>query len=483
MKCFYDVIVIGAGFAGLVAARDLSKENLSVLLIEGRDRIGGRTWTAKELGEEFEMGGTWIHWNQPHVYAELSRYNLHRSLKTSSGTAAPSAHFYKPASSTRSAASTSTNTGQANEALETPCQAVADAFFSIDGLDSHTLMPYPHDPLRKPAQPWHKYDKLTIKDRLDQLNGFSQADKDIFDAFMSSLGSAPGSETGFVESLRWYALGGHSMASMFELAGLYKLGNGGMTAFAKKVFGEYRGDVVAGAVVKSVHQDGGKSVAIATRDGREFEAGQVICTVPLNCLSDIQFAPPLAALKQEAISQGHINRGAKIHFKLSETAKDPWFALASGYSDSPWCFSFSDHSGTSASAGNDTFAIGFGYNDRLPEDPTTPGAAAEITSSFKKHLLPTEMGEKTLVSAYLTHPWHADPLAKGVWSCWGPGAMSAYLRELQLPHGHVIFANADWADGWRGFVDGAIERGYRAVRDILELRATDRAGEESKAKL
>lgn len=62
MKCFYDVIVIGAGFAGLVAARDLSKENLSVLLIEGRDRIGGRTWTAKELGEEFEMGGTWIHW-------------------------------------------------------------------------------------------------------------------------------------------------------------------------------------------------------------------------------------------------------------------------------------------------------------------------------------------------------------------------------------------------------------------------------------
>lgn len=59
----YDVVVIGAGFAGLIAARELSaKRDRSVLLLEARDRIGGRTWTANELGEEIEMGGTWVHW-------------------------------------------------------------------------------------------------------------------------------------------------------------------------------------------------------------------------------------------------------------------------------------------------------------------------------------------------------------------------------------------------------------------------------------
>jgi len=61
-KSKYDVVVIGAGFAGLVAARDLCQYNsqLKVLIVEARDRIGGRTWTAKALGEEFEMGGTWV---------------------------------------------------------------------------------------------------------------------------------------------------------------------------------------------------------------------------------------------------------------------------------------------------------------------------------------------------------------------------------------------------------------------------------------
>lgn len=58
----YDVVIIGAGFTGLVAGRDLSQAGVSVLIVDARDRIGGRTWTASALGEQFEMGGTWIHW-------------------------------------------------------------------------------------------------------------------------------------------------------------------------------------------------------------------------------------------------------------------------------------------------------------------------------------------------------------------------------------------------------------------------------------
>ena len=73
IKSNYDVIVIGAGFAGLIAAREISRRyDLSVLIIEGRDRIGGRTWTAKALGEDFEMGGTWVRpqYSQPKALSD-----------------------------------------------------------------------------------------------------------------------------------------------------------------------------------------------------------------------------------------------------------------------------------------------------------------------------------------------------------------------------------------------------------------------------
>jgi monoamine oxidase len=79
----YDVIVIGAGYTGLTAARDLTTTGHRVLLLEARDRIGGRTWSSNIEGYPFEMGGTWVHWNQPFVYREIARYGLQKELEVS----------------------------------------------------------------------------------------------------------------------------------------------------------------------------------------------------------------------------------------------------------------------------------------------------------------------------------------------------------------------------------------------------------------
>lgn len=268
----YDVIVIGAGFTGLIAARDLCQTHgLKVLVIEARDRIGGRTWTAKALGEEVEMGGTWVHWGQPHLYSELRRYGLHVNLKTSAGTAATKTQFFKQGSSSPQEISIE----HAGNILE----RIAQEFFTIDGKSSRELMPYPHNPFSSTAS-WMKYDHLSVKDRLDNLNGFSSWEKDLFDSNISTFGSAPGKDIAFTEALRWYALGGHSIAGTFELAGIYKIGNGGMTSFARAILSEYKGDLLFQTAVNEVKQHR-SVVEIITSLGRSIKAKAVVSTIPL----------------------------------------------------------------------------------------------------------------------------------------------------------------------------------------------------------
>ncbi len=64
--------------------------------------------------------------------------------------------------------------------------------------------------------------------------------------------------------------------------------------------------------------------------------------------------------------------------------------------------------------------------------------------------------------------WASDPFALGTWCVFRPGQTGRFLPELRRSEGRLFFASGDSAVAWRGFIDGAIESGYRGAREIDE---------------
>ena len=95
----------------------------------------------------------------------------------------------------------------------------------------------------------------------------------------------------------------------------------------------------------------------------------------------------------------------------------------------------------------------FGHSGKL-QDPTKH---EEVITEFKK------LQPEGNVRGYVAHTWSTDPFAKGAWFAAAPGWATKNLKALQEPHGRVFMASADWVQGWRGFIDGAIEQGARAA--------------------
>ena len=76
----HDVIVVGGGFAGVTAAREARCAAARCSLLEARERLGGRTWSADWDGRAVEYGGAWVHWHQPHTWSEITRAGLRVEL-------------------------------------------------------------------------------------------------------------------------------------------------------------------------------------------------------------------------------------------------------------------------------------------------------------------------------------------------------------------------------------------------------------------
>lgn len=424
MKPAVDVAVVGGGLAGITAARELGRRGRSVLLLEARERLGGRAWVSSFAGVDVEMGGAFIHWTQPHIWAEVTRYGLgitelpdadRAVLRRDGGIEELSAEAFKGL----------------NTSFERLCHG-ADALLPEP-------MSIPDSPEAVEADLRSTAEALATTD-LDPLH------RDYLDAVCAGLSSAPNDRVGYLNIARSFALAGFVGERVFETNGRWAL-RGGTRTLVDALTADLRADVRLGTRVDEIAQDDA-GVTLQTSEG-ERTASAAIIAVPVNTLASIRFDAELSDTKQEAAREGVVSLGVKIWAKLAGGFPSVFAAAPDRFP-----LSFIETFGPTPDGGTVVLAFGPSAAGLPLSDPDSVARAIE-------DLLPGARVEEIG-----GHDWVHDPFTRETWATFGPGTWLRWLPELERSEGRIALAGSDIARGWGSYMDGAIETGLRAGREI-----------------
>ncbi len=424
MKFNADVIIIGAGFAGVTAGRELSSKGHDVLILEARGRLGGRTWYRDSvLGRPLEMGGTWVHWTQPHVWAEIVRYGL--ALVASP---VPVQALWA-------------ESGQVRHMAPQALFGELDAGLSLMDTQARALFPNPHD-IDVNTQVTPALEARSVGQAIAEL-GLPAQQQRMLQSMMALNFNGDPAQGAYTQYLRWSALCGGHWELLFEACATHKLA-GGTGNLIESIQADSRARVQLNSVVEQVLEKA-DGVQVRTADGQRLNARQVIIAAPLNTLGSIAFSPALSPGLMQVSQQRHAAQGIKVWIKVKGHV-DTLAAMANH--DAPLNFMQVEYT-----CGDDTLLVAFGPRAQALD----PSDRASVEQVVRQWLPQAE------VLAVDAHDWSGDPFALGTWPMLRPGQwpiVDAAARTASA-HARLHLCGSDFAQGWAGFIDGAIESGTR----------------------
>jgi monoamine oxidase len=443
-----DVVTVGAGFAGLSAARRLSERGLRVCVLEARDRVGGRVYTRTiDGGSWVDLGGQWVGPTQDHIL-DLAR---ELGVKTfSTFTTGENQVFYDGKSKRyrgtipRLDLLSLVNVGWAQWRLETMAKSVP--------IDAPWDAPN--------AKEW---DARTLESWIEG-NIFGQTARRLFSAGLETVYAAHARELSLLHAL-FYIHSGKDLDTLFGTEGGAQATrmDGGMQQVAEKL-----AEKIAGAVELRLSSpvrriEHGERGVVVHYDGGSVRAARAIVAIPPKLTAALEFDPPLEGARAELVTK--MPMGAVI--KCTAVYDRPFWRDAglSGLcvsDEGPVHVAFDN----SPPQGTPGMLMGFVEADharklgRLEESERRDAATACFARYF---------GDRALRPiAYADHVWERDPWSGG---CYGafmpPGVWTSLGSAIRTPNGPIHWAGTETAAVWSGYIDGAISSGLRAAAEVV----------------